>query len=109
MGDMGDYWKDVKAHYKKQNARHDSAVDRRGLKVMKESINSAGLTIEEDWSNLLKPRWRIYDDNGNWIDFWPHTGTFYQPKTKVRESEYDWQKVGKTAAEILTPQKRLKE
>jgi len=102
MGDEGEYWRDVKAHYKKINEKHDNAVDKRGLKVMEDSIEKEGLTVEEDLSNILKPRWRIYNDNGNWIDFWPHTGTFYQPQSKIRENEYDWKDVGKTAAKLLS-------
>lgn len=101
MGDIGDYWRDVNAYFKGKKQKHDNAVDNTGLDVMEESIKKAGLTIQSD-HDVLKPRWRISNSAGKWIDFWPHTGTLYQPQQKLHDWESDWSKVGKKVAKILS-------
>jgi hypothetical protein len=59
------------------------------LTVMRDAIHAERLVIEDDISNS-ENRWRIYTEDGSeWVDFWPHTGTFYQPQKKLRESESD--------------------
>lgn len=100
MGDMGDYWRDVKQHFREKKHKHDNAVFSSGLGVMRKSIEAEGLRVVE-LGQQHPPQWRISADNGKFVDFWPTTGTLYQPKTGKRDWVGNWKKVGKEAKKLL--------
>lgn len=102
MSELGDDFRAWKKHKREVKQRHDDAVDVRGLEIMWRSILEAGLHVQT-YDDGAKPRWRVFDENDeNWIDFWPHTGTLYQPKKQIHEWVSDWRTAGKFIRKLLT-------
>lgn len=74
MGDAGDYWRDVKAHGKRMEAKYADVNARRHrstIQTIETFIKTEGILKKE----FTMDHWRfIYKDKA--IDYWPTTGTF---------------------------------
>lgn len=72
MGDTGEYWKDVKAHFKELDKRHHY-VDpfyKKELPRIKEYVQSLGYILIE----FTKYHYRVKNLYGVKYDFWNTTG-----------------------------------
>lgn len=104
---MGEYWRDVKEHFRQQQNKHEDAVLGNGLDIMRDSITKEGLYMDED-GEFNRTKWRVYLDNKRWVDFWPYQGSIYRGASKknrlkeIRGWEGDWNMVGKTLKKLLT-------
>ena len=87
MGDMGDYWRDVKEHYREQKAtKAQMQEENRTWETLEDRLKESGISIKK------------YDETGQWllngiIDWWTTTGTAIHRKTRqqfyFRESQPD--------------------
>lgn len=76
MGDMGEYWKDIKPHLKERRKQH---VRKMGNSATK-NIETLGFEFTHYPNNQ---QFAINTHNGI-IDYWGTTGTWIERKTKKR-------------------------
>lgn len=77
MGDMGDYWRDVKAH-KKERAEHYKANAENAIA----QVAKVAKTMQN--YNKQNNQWLI---DGR-VDWWPTSGTWIDRPTKIRGRGY---------------------
>lgn len=99
MGDEGDYWRDVKDYFKEKAQKREGALKKFGYAKIKKSIHEAGLSVRE--FDDYPPKWRISNEKGAYVDYWPTAGTIYSGKYDIHSSEYKWEKVGLKIKNLL--------
>lgn len=72
MGDMGDYWNDIKEYRKEQKDKYQNRYMNRDKDFLKSFMNQDKLAfrIEDDGSGGEKYRIEIYTDRGQRTIFW---------------------------------------
>jgi hypothetical protein len=93
MGDMGEYWRDVKAYYRNFNPKeHFSKAEIKAYeercKKREQKYNNSKLRIES-LANELGIELKIYPATGQYsfgknLDWWTTTGTAIARKTKKK-------------------------